>query len=148
MGKIKTPVKKPPEKKAKPKKISFNSPIYRIRVVREYTRLWSDLFRAFEGVKEKKIHENDEQSFFQIVSLLALNQYKFEMMAGEFMKEPKKILDVLSETVSLNYLKNLSEAQFSKLEVDWHSLFIAMNKCLGKLIGLLPPEEAEKITKL
>jgi len=147
MGKVKAPEKAPPKKKPKQKKISFHSPMYRIRVVKEYTRLWSDFFRAFEGVREKKIYENDEQSFFQMVSLLALNQYRFEMMAGEFMKEPEKVLEVLCEAVSLTYLKNLSEAQFSKLEVDWHSLFIAMNKCLGKLIGLLPPEEAERISK-
>ena len=75
-----------------------------------------------------------------------MHHYRFEMMAGEFLKDPDKVLGVLCEAVSLNYLKSLSEAQFSKLEVDWHSLFIAMNKCLGKIISLLPPEKAQQIT--
>ena len=133
------------KKTEKRKKINFFSPPYRIRVVKEYTRLWSDFFRAFsEGLQERKIYESDEQSFLQIVSLLAANHFRFEMMAGETFNDAEKVLDVLSEAVSLSYLKTLSEAQFSKLEVDWHSLFIRMNKSLGKLISLLPPEEAEQ----
>jgi hypothetical protein len=116
-------------------------------VVKEYCRLWSDFFRAFsEGLQDRKIYESDEQSFLQIVSLLAANHYRFEEMAGEYFNDPDKILEVLSEAVSLSYLKTLSDAQFSKLEVDWHSIFIHMNKCLGKLISLLPPEKAEEFS--
>ncbi|MCX7765128.1 MAG: hypothetical protein N2246_00255 [Candidatus Sumerlaeia bacterium] len=127
-------------------KIDFHSIEYRIKVLKEYLNLWSDYFRAFgEGLRERKIYESDEQSFFQIMSLLALNHYRFEQMAGEYVKDPDKVLDVLCETVSLNHLKTMSEAQFSKLEVDWHTIFIAINKGIGKLIGLLPPERAEKI---
>ncbi len=138
---------KPVKEKSTPrkKKPKYDSPEYRIRVVKEYCRLWSDFFRTFaDGLQDRKIYERDEQSFFQIVSLLALNHYRFEVSADNYFKDPDKILDVLSEAVNLSYLKTLSEAQFSKLEVDWHSLFIAMNKCLGKLIGLLPPEKAEE----
>ncbi len=137
-----------PEKKEKRKKINFSSPEYRIRIVKEYSKLWSDFFRSFtESMRERKISESDEESFFQIVSLLSVNHYRFEMMADNFMKDSDKILDVLSEAINLHYLKSMSEAQFSRFEVDWHSLFIAMNKCLGKLIGLLPPEKAEQLEK-
>ena len=138
-------VKKKPESK---KKINYKSTEYRIRVVKEYSRLWSDFFRTFaDGLEERKIYESDEQSFFQIVSLLAMNHYRFQQMAGDFFPESDKILDVLSEAVNLSYLKALSEAQFSKFEVDWHSLFIRMNKCLGKLLNLLPPEEAQNLSE-
>jgi hypothetical protein len=149
--KLKAPKKEKTDKKPKEKrkKVNFNSAEYRIRVVRDYCRLWSDFFRAFaEGLHDRKIYEGDEQSFFQIVSLLAMNHYRFEMMAGEYFKDPDKIIkEVLGEAVNLSSLKNLSEAQFSKLEVDWHSVFIGMNKCVGKLLGTLPPEKAEQLSK-
>ena len=147
MGKKTTTEQKaPPKQIEKRKRPNFYSAEYRARVVKDYTKLWSDFFRAFsEGLHERKIYESDEQSFFQIVSLCSLNYYRFEEMAGDYMKDSDKVLDVLSDTVSLSHLKALSEAQFSKLEVDWHSLFIAMNKCLGKILTMLPPEVQKEI---
>ncbi len=114
----------------------------RIRLCKEYTTLWSDFFGMFaEELEHKKVLPNDERAFAQIVSLLALKHYKFTEMMGNKLPEPEAIREVLCEAVSLQHLKGLSEAQFSKLQVDWHTQFIAMNKCLGKLIAELPLEQ-------
>lgn len=114
----------------------------RVSIVREYTRLWQEYFKYFsDGFEDKKIYERDEQAFFQLINVLALNHYRFCEMAGEFFKDRDGILAVLTDTVSLQACKNMSDAQFQKLLVDWHTLYIMMNKAIGKLVNLLPPSE-------
>jgi hypothetical protein len=111
----------------------------RIKVCRQYTTLWADFFKFFaENLEDKKITDKDEAQFEKIVSILALNHFKFTELMGDRLKDPEGILEVLTETVSLAQLKATSEAQFSKLQVEWHTLFIEMNKCLGKLKSELP----------
>jgi hypothetical protein len=114
----------------------------RIDLCKGYTKLWSDFFKTFsEGLEHKKIIRNEEVIFGQMVSLLAFKHYEFTEMMEKYLPDPDGILEVLSEAVSLQHLKELSEAQFSKFQVNWHSQFIAMNKCLGRLIIELPTEK-------
>jgi hypothetical protein len=120
----------------------------RIQVCREYTKLWADYFKMFaDSLEHRRIHENDEAAFQQIISLLALNHFKFTELMADKLKDPEDILEVLCESVSLSYLKMLSEAQFSKLQVDWHTLFLEMNKCLGKLQSELHIRQEKKRKK-
>ncbi|MBN1901046.1 hypothetical protein JW926_06945 [Candidatus Sumerlaeota bacterium] len=114
----------------------------KIQLCKDYTTLWSDFFKMFaDGLEQKKIEPNEEKTFNQIVSLLAFKHYKFAEMMEKKLPDPDGILEVLCEAVSLQQLKELSEAQFSKLQVDWHTEFIAMNKCMGKLIIDLPVDK-------
>ena len=120
----------------------------RTQVCREYTKLWADFFKMFaDDLVHRKIHENDEAAFQQILSLLALNHFKFAELMGDKLKDPEGILEVLCEAVSLSHLKMQSEAQFSKLQVDWHTLFLDMNKCLGKLQSELHMRQEKKKKK-
>ena len=112
----------------------------RLAICREYTRLWQEYFKYFsDGFEGKKIYDKDEQSFFQLMNVLALNHFRFSEMAGEFLKDSEGVLKVLCDTPSLQTIAGMSDAQFSKLLIDWHTLFIAMNKAIGKLNTLLPP---------
>ena len=114
----------------------------KIELCKGYTKLWSDFFKTFaDGLEHKKIFANEEKTFFQMVTLLALRHYKFTEMMGNKLPDPGGILEVLSDAVSMQHLKELSEAQFSKLQVNWHTQFIAMNKCLGKLLIELPTDK-------
>lgn len=134
---------------ASPKKIQkqITSVENRLSICREYTRLWQEYFKFFaDGFEDKQIYEKDEQAFFQLIHVLAVNHYRFVEMAGDYFKDKEAVLTVLTETVSLQSLKAMSEAQFSKLLIDWHTLYIAMNKAIGKLLTLQPPEE-EKPSK-
>jgi len=111
----------------------------RIAVVNEYKNLWQEYFRFFaDGFDDRKITEKDEQGFFHITNALATNHYRFTEMAGEFFKDGGMILDIMTDAVSLSTLKQMSEAQFSKLCIDWHTVFINMNKAIGKLTLLKP----------
>jgi hypothetical protein len=106
----------------------------RIAVVTKYKNLWQEYFRFFaDGFDDRKITPQDEQGFFQLMQALATNHFRFVEMAGSVFKDGGMILDILTETVSLGTLKQMSEAQFGKLLIDWHTVFINMNKALGKL---------------
>lgn len=113
----------------------------RIAVCREYAALWQRFFSYFaDSLEGRQITEEMEQNFTQLLSLLALNHYKFEELVGEVMPDASKVLAVLSETISLTQMQTLPKANFEKLQVDWHTLFISMNKALGKLTAKLPPK--------
>ena len=111
----------------------------RLSTCREYKNLWQEYFQFFaDGFEGKKIYDKDEQAFFQIMNVLAVNHFRFAELAGEYFKEAEGILKLLTDTVSLNVLKDMSEAQFSRLLIDWHTIFISMNKAIGKLMIQLP----------
>ncbi|MEQ8822691.1 MAG: hypothetical protein RLY93_20835 [Sumerlaeia bacterium] len=118
----------------------------RILVVREYANLWQQFFTFFsEDLRDRQITQQEEQEFQQIVSVLALNHYKFEVLSADVFKDAGKITDVLSQTVNLNHIKNLPDATFSKIQVDWHTLFLGMHKALGKLLNELPPKRLAEL---
>lgn len=118
----------------------------RIATCREYTRLWQEYFRFFaDGFpEERKISEEEERQFFMMMNVLAQNHYRFVELSTPFFKDADSLLKVLTDTPSLNVLKVMSDAQFSKLLIDWHSLFISMNKAIGKLNQQLPPVQPTK----
>lgn len=123
-------------------KPEFNNIETRIQVCKEYAALWQRFFSYFsESLADKQITEQMEHEFENILGILALNQYKFEELVGEYMPDARKILDVLADSINLATIKTMSEANLSKLQVDWHTLFISMNKALGKLTGQLTPKE-------
>jgi hypothetical protein len=120
----------------------------RLAVCQQYTKIWHDYFRFFsEELRDKRITDQDEQAFFQIMYVLANNQYRFVELAGKYFKSGDGILKVLAETVSLQYIKMMSDAQYSQLLIDWHTIFIMMNKAIGKLNAEFLAMEAKKKPK-
>ena len=61
------------------------------------------------------------------------------------MRDTDGIIKVLCGVISLSHLKSISEAQLGKVQIDWHSIFIDMNKGLGRIMARRPltPEEEE-----
>lgn len=113
----------------------------RIQVCREYASLWQQFFSYFsDDMAERQITEQMETEFAQILGMLALNHYKFEELVGEYMPDAGKVLTVLCDAINLGNIKSMPEANFAKLQVEWHTLFISMNKALGKLMAKLPPK--------
>ncbi len=120
----------------------------RLAVCQQYTKLWHDYFRFFsEELRDRRITDQEEQAFFQMMYVLASNQYRFVELAGKYFKDGDGILKVLTDTVSLQYIKEMSDAQYSQLLVDWHTIFIMMNKAIGKLKAEWQAEEAKKKPK-
>jgi len=119
----------------------------RIKFVQEYIKLWRQFFEMFADGFEggRKILKRDEEKFARIVNSLAYHHYRFSAMVYPEMTGTEPILKVLSQTISLSHLKSLSEAQLSKIQIDWHTIFIEMNKALGRLMAHRPltPEEQQ-----
>jgi TM2 domain-containing membrane protein YozV len=60
-----------------------------------------------------------------------------ELMAEKF-DRGNDIMNVLSMAVSLAHIQVMPENTRSKLELDWHGLFLDMNKALGRLLRMYP----------
>ncbi|MEI7633847.1 MAG: hypothetical protein WCK47_06155 [bacterium] len=117
----------------------------RLSVCSEYTKLWSEYFKSYsEGFEDRKIQTRDEDAFFEVMNVLALNHFRFIELAGEYFKEGSDILRLLADTVSLQVIKQMSDAQYSKLLIDWHTLFILMNKAIGKFKAQVPAPPVKK----
>jgi len=122
----------------------------RIAFVQEYIKLWRQFFETFaEGFENRKILKRDEEEFARILNSLAHHHYRFTAMSYPQMSGTDGILKVLCDVISLSHLKGISEAQLSKVQIDWHTIFIDMNKALGRLMALRPltPEEIALIKK-
>lgn len=112
----------------------------RIQTCREYATLWQEFFQFFaEDLTERGFTEDEERRFAELVTVLAQKQFKFTQLSAPHFTGGEEILRILSEAVSLSYLKTLPEASFNKLQVDWHTVFLNMNKCIGKLLNEIPP---------
>lgn len=111
----------------------------RIAVCREYIALWMGFFRFFaEDLTQKEITANDEKLFFQTMTQISRKHFMFcELMADQFERRDD-IINVLALAVSLLNIQGMNENTRSKLELDWHSIFLDMNKALGRLIRQLP----------
>jgi hypothetical protein len=111
----------------------------RIVTCREYIALWMNFFRFFaEDLTDKEITPEEEKGFFQVSTQLARKHFTFvELMGGAF-ERGNDVINLLATAVSLSNIQAMQENTRSKLELDWHSLFLEMNKALGRLIRLLP----------
>jgi hypothetical protein len=114
----------------------------RLKVCQEYTRLWSDFARFFsDGFDGREIFDQDEQNFFNMIGVLAANHFRYVESAGNTFKSGDDILKLLGDLTSLRKLADMSEAAFSKMMLEWHSIFINMNKSLGKLMHMKAIED-------
>lgn len=117
----------------------------KITECQNYTQLWAQFFQfwgdRFEG---RKITPENEGKFFSIMTSLAEKEFRFSYFMGDDFKKGEDVLDILSEAVSLNNVAEMSDAQFGKFQQEWHALFIAMNKCLGRLMQRRPQKKDKK----
>lgn len=111
----------------------------RISKCREFISLWLNFFRFFaEDLDNKEITPQEEREFFTIQGKLARRHFMFvELMSDKF-DRGNDIISVLTRAVSLSNIQQMEENTRSKLEGDWHSLLLDMNKTLGRIVRDLP----------
>lgn len=111
----------------------------RISVCRQYIKLWAQLFRFFaDRNPERKVTPEEEKLFFQVITALARKHFLFNELMGDTFHSPDKILQLLSELTSLQQIVSLDDVAISKIELEWHGLFLEMNVALGRLLRLMP----------
>lgn len=113
----------------------------RILIVREYIDLWMKFFSFFSSeIHEREITAAEEKSFFQLMTQLSRKQFQFVEAAANTYDGGDDVMKVLCAAVSLAHIQVMKEATFGKLELDWHTQLIAMNKAAGRLLRQLPGE--------
>ena len=117
----------------------------KIALAQEYAHLWARFFNFFgDGFENRKITEEGEAQFFRAMTELARKEFRLSCFAGDTFNVSAAILNLLSQAVSLTHIHEMSESQFAKFQFDWHVAFIALNKCLGRLMQLRPvPKEGQ-----
>jgi len=112
----------------------------RIALCEEFTQLWAKFFNFFgDGFEGRKVTGEAEADFFRVMTDLARKQFRMAYFLGADLKSLDQITAILRTAVSLSNIQAMTESQFSKFQHDWHVLFIALNKCLGRLIAKRPP---------
>lgn len=125
-------------------KINHRSMENRIAVCREYAELWQAFFQyLMDDYENVEITEEMEAQFENLVTVLAINHYKFAELCGEFMKDTDGIVKALSEVVSLENIREMPDANLSKITVDSHTMLIDMHKALGRMLAKLTPKQLE-----
>ena len=122
-------------------KISITSLENRITVCQDYADLWQQFFQMWSEIGEDtEISPEAEADFEQIGNILALNHYKFSQLCGDYMKNSDDVVKILADVISLREIQLMAEATRAKLDVNWHTAFIDMNKALGRMLAALPPK--------
>ncbi len=123
----------------------------KVKIVQEFLDLWYQYFSFFPTVQEEiAVTAENEKKFFQIQDLISLKMYKFFKASEGFFSDHKLIFSVLSFTSSLFYISRVTESQFRKLQVDWHTAYLEINKALGLIHrrkGIPPDPNAKKKVK-
>ncbi len=111
----------------------------RILLCRDYITLWLGFFRFLaDDITARDITSDEEKQFFQVMTQLARKHFLFVEMMGSTFDRGNDIVGVLTMAVSLAHIQVMNENTRGKLELDWHSLYLDMNKSLGRLLRQLP----------
>ncbi len=112
----------------------------------EFAVLWEKFFKCFGtgDLLERKITPEEDDEFEALVMRLATNIFRLSTLLGDHFDEGDKIIDILERAESITVIQNMAEANLSKLEIDWHNVFLSLHRAIGLLRRELPPEEQEK----
>ena len=103
-----------------------------ISFIRDFINLWQDFGNFLNLPPEREIASGDEEKFMSMKSAIAQRcQALQEMLEGGFPMEGK-IVDILSQSPGLAQIIS-QPMHIKKLQNDWHSTYIGLNKVLGSL---------------
>jgi len=117
----------------------------KIAICEDYTQQWGKFFNFFgDGFEGRKVTGETEAEFFRVMTDLARKEFRLIYFMEADFKSGDQITEILRSAVSLSNIQGMSEAQFSKFQYEWHVVFIALNKCLGRLIQQRPVPKAAR----
>lgn len=106
----------------------------RTKKTKDFAELWMKFRDMYiEATKKEVITPEEEKSFLETKSLIAR---KYQALVDTLKLKPTeedRTLDVVSQVLSLKSLSTLSDMQTRKIESDWQSSYILLNKILGHL---------------
>jgi hypothetical protein len=120
----------------------------KIALCEDYTRQWGQFFNFFgDGLEGREVTREHEAQFFRLMTELARKQFALCYHLADELKGAEQIIAIVNSAVSMDNLQRMTEAQFSKFQHEWHVVFIALNKCLGRLLQKRPVPKPAKPAK-
>lgn len=105
------------------------------KIIEDFSELWNVYFGFFsKSIEEIIINEEQEKQFFEVQTKIASSLYAFAKVTETFFSGGNDILKLLSVTASLRHLSQLTDSQFSKYQVDWHGIYLDINKAYGLFV--------------
>ncbi len=106
----------------------------KIKYLKEFTQLWikfHDMYKS--AVKRDTITPEEEKTFLETKSLIARRYQALKQRLDIDSSYDDRTFDVISQLLSLKGVAAISDLSLNKIENDWHSSYIVLNKLLGEL---------------
>ncbi len=108
----------------------------KIKRLKEFMQLWikfHDMYKS--AVNRETITPEEENAFLETKALIARKYQALKDYLDMNSFYSDKTFDVISQILSLKSVAEISDLSLHKIENDWHSSYIVLNKLLGELEG-------------
>lgn len=109
---------------------------FKVKRLKEFMQLWikfHDLYK--DALSRETITPEEEKNFLETKSLIARKYQALKDLLGIGSSYEYKSFDVISQVLSLKSVAAISDLSMHKIENDWHSSYIMLNRMLGELEG-------------
>lgn len=99
----------------------------KIRDVKEIIELWIKFGNLIRDSQSKKSStKEEEQEFLEVKTALARKQQALGAV-------PIKIMNILSQAMSLEDVAKMPDMQARKVYTEWHEAYLSLNELLGRM---------------
>lgn len=119
----------------------------KIKKLKEFMEIWVKFHEMYKNaLSEAAISPEDEKNFLETKSLIARKYQALVNYLGIDVPYDDKTFDVITQLLSLKSVAAISDISLGKIEHDWNSSYILLNKLLGEFEAR--QEALKKISKI
>jgi len=108
----------------------------KIKHLKDFMQLWIKFHDMYKNaINRETITPEDEDAFLETKSLIARKYQALKDYLDIDSSYEDRTFDVISQILSLKSVAAISDLSLHKIENDWHSSYIVLNKLLGELEG-------------
>lgn len=108
----------------------------KVKHLKDFMQLWlkfHDMYKS--AINRETITPEEENAFLETKSLIARRYQALKDYLGMNSSYDDRTFDVISQILSLKSVAATSDLSLHKIENDWHTSYIVLNKLLGELEG-------------
>ena len=108
----------------------------KIKHLKDFMQLWikfHDMYKS--AINRETITPEEESAFLETKSLIARKYQALKDYLDMNSSYDDRTFDVISQILSLKSVAATSDLSLHKIENDWHSSYIVLNKLMGELEG-------------
>lgn len=100
----------------------------------EFGSMWREYFQKLEaGLEAGELSAEMEDEFLRLKCRIAMRKQYLAGMLPEHFTMGEDAMKVLTESPSLDALRNESPIKINSIKGQWHEVFIALNKMMGQI---------------